>query len=115
MKEIRAIVRPSRLPRLRQVLRDIPGFPGVTVFKAEGFTAPAQAEHRSIREELTDFTDKTMVTVLAPDETVDAIVQAISDTCRTGQLGDGLIWVVQVEYVHRIRDNTTLWMASHER
>ena len=37
MKEIRAIVRPSRLERLRAALRAIPNFPGVTLFKAEGF------------------------------------------------------------------------------
>jgi nitrogen regulatory protein P-II 1 len=42
MKEIRAIVRPSRLERLRTELRAIPNFPGVTIFKAEGFTAPRQ-------------------------------------------------------------------------
>ena len=39
MKEIRAIVRPNRLSRLRDALRAIPNFPGVTIFKAEGFTA----------------------------------------------------------------------------
>ena len=112
MKEIRAIVRSSKLSRLRQVLRDIPGFPGVTVHKAEGFTAPASVDHKTIREELTDFTEKLAITVLAPDEAVHSIVAAISDCCRTGQLGDGLIWVLPVEHVHRIRDNSTLWDAG---
>jgi len=41
MKEIRAIVRPNRLPLLREALRGIPNFPGLTLMKAEGFTAPA--------------------------------------------------------------------------
>ena len=41
MKEVRAIVRPSRLARLREALRAIPNFPGVTVWAADGFTAPA--------------------------------------------------------------------------
>ena len=40
MKEIRAIVRPNRLPLLREALRGIPNFPGLTLLKAEGFTAP---------------------------------------------------------------------------
>jgi nitrogen regulatory protein P-II 1 len=108
MKEIRAIVRTSKLPRLRQVLRDIPGFPGVTVHKAEGFTAPASVDHKTIREELTDFTEKAVVTILAPEQMLDVIVRAMSDACRTGQLGDGLIWVLPVEHVHRIRDNAAL-------
>src|SRR3989475_7266838 len=45
MKEIRAIVRPSRLERLRDALRAIPNFPGVTLFRAEGFTR--SEEHTS--------------------------------------------------------------------
>lgn len=49
MKEIRAIVRPSRLERLRTELRAIPNFPGVTIFKAEGFTAPAAVDKRTVR------------------------------------------------------------------
>ncbi len=40
MKEIRAIIRPNRLEKLRTALRELPHFPGLTVFKAEGFTAP---------------------------------------------------------------------------
>ena len=57
MKEIRAIVRPGRLERLRDALRAIPNFPGVTLFRAEGFTAPAAIDKRSVKEELTDFSD----------------------------------------------------------
>ena len=70
MKEIRAIVRPHRLQRLRDALRAIPNFPGVTLFRAEGFTAPAAVDKRSVREELTDFSDKVMVCVLAESDMV---------------------------------------------
>lgn len=73
MKEIRAIVRPSRLDRLRDTLRAIPNFPGVTIFKAEGFTAPAAIDKRTVKEELTDFTGKLMVCVLADDDMVKPI------------------------------------------
>ena len=51
MKEIRAIIRPHRRERLREALRAIPNFPGVTLFKAEGFTAPAAVDKRSVRDE----------------------------------------------------------------
>ena len=64
MKEIRAIVRPNRLDRLREAMRAIPNFPGMTVFKAEGFTAPAAISKRTVKDELTDFTPKLMVCVL---------------------------------------------------
>jgi nitrogen regulatory protein P-II 1 len=103
MKEIRAIVRPNRVPRLRDALRAIPNFPGVTMQKAEGFTAPASVGKRSVKEELTDFTDKVMVTVLADDSMVEPICDAIIDSCHTGHIGDGLVWVVDIGAMHRIR------------
>lgn len=108
MKEIRAIVRPNRLDRLRAALRTIPNFPGVTVFKAEGFTAPAAIAKRSVKEELTDFTPKLMVCVLAEDHMVATVRQAILDSCGTGQIGDGIVWTVDIGDIHRIRDGSDL-------
>ena len=108
MKEIRAIVRPSRLERLRTALRDIPNFPGVTVFKAEGFTAPAALDKRTVKDELTDFSDKLMVCVLADEAMVGTIRDAIIKACYTGQIGDGLIWTVDIAEIHRIRDGGSL-------
>lgn len=108
MKEIRAIVRPNRLERLRDALRAIPNFPGVTVFRAEGFTAPAAVDKRSVRDELTDFTPKLMVCVLCEDHVVETIREAIITACSTGKIGDGLVWVIDIEPVHRIRDRTRM-------
>lgn len=104
MKEIRAIIRPNRRDRLRDALRAIPNFPGVTMFRAEGFTAPAAVDKRSLRDELTDFTEKMMVCVLCPDDMVETIREAIIAACSTGQIGDGLVWVLDVAEVHRIRN-----------
>lgn len=108
MKEIRAIVRPNRLERLRDALRAIPNFPGVTVFRADGFTAPAAVDKRSVRDELTDFTPKLMVCVLCDESMVPTIRQAILGAAQTGQIGDGLIWVIDIGEVHRIRDGQSL-------
>ncbi|WP_298010005.1 P-II family nitrogen regulator [uncultured Aquabacterium sp.] len=108
MKEIRAIVRPNRLDRLREALRAIPNFPGVTIFKAEGFTAPAAVDKRTVKDELTDFTGKLMVCVLASDEMVDPIRNAIIEACSTGAIGDGLVWTVDIGNIHRIRDRAQL-------
>lgn len=104
MKEVRAIIRPNRRDRLRDALRAIPNFPGVTMFRAEGFTAPAAVDKRTVRDELTDFTEKCMVSVLCPDEMVDTIRDAIMTACGTGQIGDGLVWVMDIASAHRIRD-----------
>jgi len=108
MKEIRAIVRPNRLDRLRDALRAIPNFPGVTIFKAEGFTAPAAIDKRTVKDELTDFTNKLMVCVLADDDMVEPIRNAIIDACSTGTIGDGLVWTVDISTIHRIRDRGAL-------
>lgn len=103
MKEIRAIVRPSRIDRLREALRAIPNFPGVTLLKAEGFTAPAAVDKRSVREELADFSDKICVCVLAEEDMVPVIRDAIIESCYTGHIGDGLIWVLPIDEMYRIR------------
>ena len=103
MKEIRAIVRPARVARLREALRAIPNFPGVTMLRAEGFTAPAEIGKRTVREELTDFTDKVLVTVIADEAMVAPIREAIIESCHTGTVGDGLVWVLDIEEMHRIR------------
>ena len=108
MKEIRAIVRPSRLDRVRDALRAIPNFPGVTVFRAEGFTAPAAVDRRTVRDELTDFTAKLMVCVLCEDDMVETIRDAIITACSTGKIGDGLVWVIDIGPVHRIRDRSQM-------
>ncbi|QHI99766.1 DUF3240 domain-containing protein [Xylophilus rhododendri] len=106
MKEIRAIVRPSRIQRLRDALRDIPNFPGVTLFRAEGFTAPASTTRRTVREELVDFSEKVMLSVLCEDHMVPPIREAIMASCSTGQIGDGLVWVVDIGEIHRVRDGS---------
>ncbi|MFO0107059.1 MAG: P-II family nitrogen regulator [Burkholderiales bacterium] len=104
MKEVRAIIRPNRRERLREALRAIPNFPGVSMFSAQGFTAPASVDKRSVRDELTDFTEKYMVCVLCPDDMVETIRNVIIKSCTTGQIGDGLVWVLDVASVHRVRN-----------
>ena len=61
MKEILAVIRPQKLPRLREVLRAIPGFPGMTITKVAGCGATARHTPHSIKEVLTDFTDKVRI------------------------------------------------------
>ena len=104
MKEVRAIIRPNRRDRLREALRAIPNFPGMSMFSAQGFTAPASIDKRTVRDELTDFTEKYMVCVLCPDDMVETIRSVIVSSCGTGTYGDGLVWVLDVASVHRVRN-----------
>lgn len=98
MKEVKAIIRPTKLSILRQALMSVPGFPGMTVSQAEGCSAPSRhGAPTNIREELTDYTPKVRVEIVCPDELVDALVDRISNIAHTGQLGDGIVWVTEVQ------------------
>lgn len=96
MKEIKAVIRPNRLPQLRDKLRELPGFPGMTVSKAEGCSAPNRHVRTNFRQDLTDFTPKTRIEIVAPDEVAESIVELIIKVCQSGQVGDGLVWVTEV-------------------
>ena len=96
MKEIKAIIRPSKLPALREKLRALPGFPGMTVSKAEGCSATSVHSPANLNEELTDYTPKVRIEMVAPDEMCDSIVDVIVHTAQIGQMGDGLVWVTDI-------------------
>lgn len=106
MKEIKAVIRPSKLAALREALRELPGFPGMTVSKAEGCSAPSRhAQRPSIKDELTDYTAKVRIEIVAPDEASDAIVDCIVRVAQTGHVGDGLVWVTDVGravFIHKL-------------
>ena len=79
MKEIKAVIRPTKLPALREALRSLPGFPGMTISKAEGLSAPERIGpcKDSIRHALTDYTAKVRIEIVSPDELIDTIVERI--------------------------------------
>jgi nitrogen regulatory protein P-II 1 len=107
MKEIKAIIRPNRLPALQDALSKLAGFPGMTVSRAEGCSASGRPtlHPASLKSELTEYTEKMQVEIVAPDEDVVALVNCIIQAGQTGHLGDGLVWVKDVEYaefIHKI-------------
>lgn len=98
MKEIKAVIRPNKLAALRDALVALPGFPGMTVTKGEGCSAPNRHLVRhSIKEELTDYTPKVKIEIVAPDEVAETIFKCITDVAQTGHYGDGLVWMVDIE------------------
>ncbi len=98
MKEIKAIIRPNKLASLRDALVALPGFPGMTVSRVEGCSAPSRhlAPH-NIKEQLTDYTPKVRVEIVAPDDVAQVIFDRVTQVAQTGHFGDGLVWITDIE------------------
>ena len=103
MKLVVAIVKPHKLDEVKEALRDV-GVAGLTTTDVEGFGR--QRGHTEVyrgAEYQVDFVPKVKVEVLAVDDQVQGIVDAITKAARTGKIGDGKIWVQPVDQLVRIR------------
>jgi nitrogen regulatory protein P-II 1 len=103
MKLVTAIVKPHRIEDVKEALRDI-GVNGLTTTDVEGFGR--QRGHTEVyrgAEYQVDFVPKVRIEVLVDDGDVDGIIDAIVKAARTGKIGDGKIWVTEVDRVQRIR------------
>ena len=103
MKLVVAIVKPHKLDEVKEALREI-GIAGLTTTDVEGFGR--QRGHTEVyrgAEYQVDFVPKVKVEILADDDQVQGIVDAVAKAARTGKIGDGKIWVVPAEQVVRIR------------
>ncbi|TCP96913.1 nitrogen regulatory protein P-II family [Cricetibacter osteomyelitidis] len=103
MKKIEAIIKPFKLDDVREALSDI-GISGMTVTEVRGFGR--QKGHTELyrgAEYMIDFLPKTKLEVVVLDEQIDQCIEAIMDTAQTGKIGDGKIFVYDVERVIRIR------------
>ena len=103
MKLITAIIKPFKLEDVKAALQEV-GVAGMTVSEAQGFGR--QSGHTEVyrgAEYTIDFVPKVRVEVLTDAERVDALVDALVAAARTGNIGDGKIWVTEVEGVLRIR------------
>lgn len=103
MKKIEAIIKPFKLDDVRESLSDI-GINGMTVTEVRGFGR--QKGHTELyrgAEYMVDFLPKVKVEIVVPDELVEQCLEAIIDTAQTGKIGDGKIFVYDVERAIRIR------------
>lgn len=103
MKKIEAIIKPFKLDDIREALTDL-GVTGMTVTEVKGFGR--QKGHTELyrgAEYMVDFLPKAKVEVIVESELVDKCVEIIIDVARTGKIGDGKIFVTNVERVVRIR------------
>ncbi|MEQ1486404.1 P-II family nitrogen regulator [Methyloglobulus sp.] len=107
MKLITAIVKPFKLDDVREALSDL-GVSGVTVTEVKGFGR--QKGHTELyrgAEYVVDFLPKAKVEVAVTEALVDQAVVAISKAANTGKIGDGKIFVTNLEQVIRIRTGET--------
>jgi len=103
MKLISAIIKPFKLDDVREALSEI-GVQGMTVTEVKGFGR--QKGHTELyrgAEYVVDFLPKVKLDVAVREEQVDQIVEAISKAAKTGKIGDGKIFVYNVDQVIRIR------------
>jgi nitrogen regulatory protein P-II 1 len=108
MKEIKAIVQPHRLPKIRSALRNIRNFPGMTVSKVEGCGHHIAKPTHGVREELTDYSPKVYIVIVVPDEMLEGILQILVEVGHTGQVGDGIVWVTPVERMIRLSEQISV-------
>lgn len=104
MKEIKAVIQPARLSKIRSALRNIKGFPGMSVSKMEGCGPHLHNPNAGVREELTDYSPKIYLYMVVPDELVEGILHTIVEVAHTGNVGDGIVWVTPVERMVRLSE-----------
>ncbi|WP_290522132.1 nitrogen regulatory protein P-II [Aggregatibacter sp. oral taxon 458] len=103
MKKIEAIIKPFKLDDVREALSDL-GITGMTVTEVRGFGR--QKGHTELyrgAEYMVDFLPKVKMEIVVPDDLLDPCLDAIIETAQTGKIGDGKIFVYEVERVVRIR------------
>ena len=107
MKMITAIIKPFKLDDVRQAVADI-GIQGITVTEVKGFGR--QRGHTELyrgAEYVVDFLPKTKIELAVTDDISDQVVEAIVNAARTGKIGDGKIFVVELGETVRIRTGET--------
>ena len=107
MKLISAIVKPFKLDEVREALAAI-GIQGMTVTDVRGFGR--QKGHTELyrgAEYVVDFLPKIKIEVAVADELLEQVIEAISKSASTGKIGDGKIFVVDLEQAVRIRTGET--------
>ncbi len=104
--EVKAVIRPNKLAALRTALLETPGFPGMTVTKVEGCSAPSRTSKSNIKDELTDYAAKVKIEIVCNDEVAPIFMDRIVAICQTGQVGDGVVWCTQVPKAFFIAKST---------
>ncbi|HEY5237016.1 MAG TPA: P-II family nitrogen regulator [Rhizomicrobium sp.] len=107
MKKIEAIIKPFKLDEVKEALQEV-GVQGITVTEAKGFGR--QKGHTELyrgAEYVVDFLPKVKIEIVTTDDRAQICVDAILKAARTGRIGDGKIFILNVEEAIRIRTGET--------
>ena len=107
MKQITAIIKPFKLEEVREALAEC-GVTGLTVTEVKGFGR--QKGHSELyrgAEYVVDFVPKTRIEVAVRSDLVDQVVEAVVKAAKTGKVGDGKIFITDIDRVIRIRTGET--------
>ena len=103
MKKIEAIIKPFKLDEVKNALTKI-GVQGMTVTEVKGFgRQKGHTESYRGTEYAIDFLPKSKIEIIIPDELVNPVIETIERAAKTGKIGDGKIFLSQVEEIIRIR------------
>ena len=103
MKLITAVIKPFKLDEVKEALKAA-GVNGMTVTEVQGFGR--QSGHTEVyrgTEYTVDFVPKVRIEVLTDDPDADRVVDVVVDAARTGKIGDGKVWVTDVDRIVRVR------------
>ena len=107
MKKIEAIIRPFKLEDVKIALVNS-GIVGMTVSEVRGFgRQKGQVERYRGSEFTVEFLQKLKVEVVVENEKVDSVIEAIAEAAKTGEIGDGKIFISSIDSVVRIRTGDT--------
>src|SRR5215469_7650418 len=107
MKKIEAIIKPFKLDEVKEALQEI-GVQGMTVIEAKGYgRQKGHSETYRGAEYVVDFLPKLKIEVVVGDDLAPQVVEAIVNAARTGKIGDGKIFVSDVQEAIRIRTGET--------
>jgi nitrogen regulatory protein P-II 2 len=107
MKFVSAIIKPFKLDEVREALSNL-GVQGITVTEVKGFGR--QKGHTELyrgAEYVVDFLPKVKIEIAIQDDLLDQVIEAIEKSASTGKIGDGKIFIFNLEQVYRIRTGET--------
>jgi nitrogen regulatory protein P-II 1 len=107
MRKVEAIIKPFKLDEVKEALNEV-GIQGITVGEVKGFGR--QKGHTELyrgAEYVVDFIPKIKMEIIVADDMATRVVEVIAESARTGRIGDGKIFVTQVDEVVRIRTGET--------
>lgn len=115
MKEVKAIIQPARLGRVRAAFRLMSGFPGMSVSRVECCGPDAVSENaKSLKQQLVDSATKVRIEIVCSDAQVAPVVAVLLECNQTGKANDGMVWVTEVSTSIRLCDGAAGWGTGCE-